>query len=217
MPAPTAPSRSDLRRLAARLGLEFVTLDPAHAREPDFAIVNPLAVGLLPAETARARRVLPIALRGGVVTVATPDPFADVAEGRQRALEGAQRREVGEWARVEEPHLRSGGGVRHPPALRRRPGDAGEALQPPEHAPVLVLQLARRAGEPLAVAAKIVDLARQLVQPGARGRRDGRRDRGRRRGRDLRQLALELAQLALERVERGGHVVAHGSGLRRKA
>jgi cellulose synthase/poly-beta-1,6-N-acetylglucosamine synthase-like glycosyltransferase len=79
LPAPTAPTRSDLRRLAARLGLEFVTLDPARSGEPDFATVNPLAAGLLPADECRRRRVVPIALHGGVVTVATPDPFADPA------------------------------------------------------------------------------------------------------------------------------------------
>src|SRR3954470_836274 len=73
------PSRSALRRLALQLGLEFVTLDPARADEPDFAEVNPLAAALLPEDVVRARRVLPIALRDGVVTLATPDPFTDVA------------------------------------------------------------------------------------------------------------------------------------------
>src|SRR3954470_2166430 len=73
------PSRSALRRLALQLGLDFVTLDPARADEPDFAEVNPLAARLLPEDVVRARRVLPIALRDGVVTLATPDPFADVA------------------------------------------------------------------------------------------------------------------------------------------
>jgi hypothetical protein len=72
------PSRSALRRLALQLGLEFVTLDPARADEPDFAEVNPLAAGLLSEDVVRSRRVLPIAFRGGVVTLATPDPFADV-------------------------------------------------------------------------------------------------------------------------------------------
>src|SRR4051812_36925482 len=73
------PSRSALRRLALQLGLDFVTLDPARAGEPDFAEVNPLAAALLPEDVVRARRVLPIALRDGVVTLATPDPFTDVA------------------------------------------------------------------------------------------------------------------------------------------
>jgi cellulose synthase/poly-beta-1,6-N-acetylglucosamine synthase-like glycosyltransferase len=77
LPAPTAPTRDDLRRLAAKLGLAFVTLDPARAGEPDFVAINPLAAGLLPAAECRRRRLMPIALRGGVVTVATPDPFAD--------------------------------------------------------------------------------------------------------------------------------------------
>jgi hypothetical protein len=74
------PSRSALRRLALQLGVQFVTLDPARAAEPDFVEVNPLAATLLTEDVVRARRVLPIAYRDGVVTLATPDPFADVAE-----------------------------------------------------------------------------------------------------------------------------------------
>ena len=73
------PSRSALRRLAQQLGLAFVTLDPARADEPDFAEVNPLAASLVAERVARERRVLPIALRDGVVTLATPDPFADLS------------------------------------------------------------------------------------------------------------------------------------------
>src|SRR3954463_3700543 len=78
------PSRSALRRLALQLGLEFVTLDPARADEPDFAEGNPLAAALLPEDVVRARRRLPIALPAGVVTPAPPDPFADVAELTER-------------------------------------------------------------------------------------------------------------------------------------
>src|SRR3954470_4219132 len=73
------PSRSALRRLALQLGLDFVTLDPARAAEADFAEINPLAAALLPEHVVRRRRALPIALRDGVVTLATPDPFADLS------------------------------------------------------------------------------------------------------------------------------------------
>jgi cellulose synthase/poly-beta-1,6-N-acetylglucosamine synthase-like glycosyltransferase len=80
------PSRSALRRLALQLGLEFVTLDPARTDEPDFAEVNPLAATMLPEEVVRERRVLPIAYRDGVVTLATPDPFADVTGLTERQV-----------------------------------------------------------------------------------------------------------------------------------
>jgi hypothetical protein len=73
------PSRSALRRLALQLGLDFVTLDPALASEPDFADVSPLAAALLPQDVARSHRVLAISLRDGVVTLATSDPFADLS------------------------------------------------------------------------------------------------------------------------------------------
>jgi glycosyltransferase XagB len=78
---PTAPepSRTALRRLALRLGLEFVTLDPAGAGEPDYLEVSPLVATLAGEDACRARRALPVAYRDGVVTVATPDPFADVS------------------------------------------------------------------------------------------------------------------------------------------
>src|SRR4051812_16816010 len=79
MPIAPEPSRSALRRLALQLGLDFVTLDPARSGEPDFAEVNPLAAAMLPEHVVRRRRTLPIALRDGVVTLATPDPFADVS------------------------------------------------------------------------------------------------------------------------------------------
>ena len=71
------PSRTALRRLALRLGLDFVTLDPARAEEPDYLEVSPLLATLAGEEACRARHALPVAYRDGVVTVATPDPFAD--------------------------------------------------------------------------------------------------------------------------------------------
>ncbi|HEY3020743.1 MAG TPA: glycosyltransferase [Solirubrobacteraceae bacterium] len=85
---PTAPepSRAALRRLALRLGLPFVTLDPARAEEPDYVDVGPLAASLIPEPVCRARRVLAIAFHGGVVTVATPDPFADVRDLTDRPV-----------------------------------------------------------------------------------------------------------------------------------
>ena len=86
-PIAPEPSRSALRRLALQLGLRFVTLDPARADEPDYVEVGPLAASLVPEPVCRARRALPIAYRGGVVTVATPDPFADLSDLLDRPVE----------------------------------------------------------------------------------------------------------------------------------
>ena len=86
-PIAPEPSRSALRRLALQLGLRFVTLDPSRADEPDYAAVSPLAASLVAEEVCRARRALPIAYRGGVVTVATPDPFADLSDLLDRPME----------------------------------------------------------------------------------------------------------------------------------
>jgi hypothetical protein len=72
---PVAASRSFYRRLARHAGLPFVTLDPAHSQDPDYHPVNPLAAGLLSEPSARRHRMVAIAYRDGVVTVATPSPF----------------------------------------------------------------------------------------------------------------------------------------------
>ena len=79
-PIAPEPGRSALRRLALRLGLEFVTIDPARAGEPDYVEVSPLVAALASEDDCRARRAIPVAYRDGVVTVATPDPFADVSD-----------------------------------------------------------------------------------------------------------------------------------------
>jgi hypothetical protein len=73
--APLAPSPSFYRRLARHAGLPFVTLDPARSHDPDFQSVNRLAAELLSEPTARRHRMIALAYRDGVVTVAAPDPF----------------------------------------------------------------------------------------------------------------------------------------------
>lgn len=79
------PSRSFYRRLAAHAGLDFVSLDPS---DPEHRPINPLAARLLTEEICRLHRMLPVSYAGGVVTVATPDPFDQVAREVATALTG---------------------------------------------------------------------------------------------------------------------------------
>jgi cellulose synthase/poly-beta-1,6-N-acetylglucosamine synthase-like glycosyltransferase len=88
------PSRSFYRRLAAHAGLEFVTLDPARRDDPSFQEINPLAARLLSEQICRYHRMLPVSYANGVVTVASPDPFDQVAREVATALTGRSVRFV---------------------------------------------------------------------------------------------------------------------------
>ena len=117
------PSRAALRRLALQLGLEFVTLDPARGGEPDYVEIGPLAASLIPEAVCRSRRVLAIAYRDGVVTIASPDPFADV-----RDLTDRPARVVATTAEdLEAAFARVFGGT-PAPAPAAAPGRLGERL-----------------------------------------------------------------------------------------
>src|SRR5690554_6859291 len=88
------PSRSFYRRLAAHAGLEFVTLDRARSADPEFREINPLAARLLSEQICRYHRMLPVSYAHGVVTIATPDPFDQVAREVATALTGRSVRFV---------------------------------------------------------------------------------------------------------------------------
>src|SRR4051812_5616010 len=88
------PSRSFYRRLAQHAGLAFVTLDPARADEPEFHDINPLAARLLSEQICRYHRMLPVSYANGVVTIATPEPFDQVAREVATALTGRSVRFV---------------------------------------------------------------------------------------------------------------------------
>jgi len=88
------PSRSFYRRLAAHAGLEFVTLDRRRSADPEFHEINPLAARLLSEQTCRYHRMLPVSYAHGVVTIATPDPFDQVAREVATALTGRSVRFV---------------------------------------------------------------------------------------------------------------------------
>jgi cellulose synthase/poly-beta-1,6-N-acetylglucosamine synthase-like glycosyltransferase len=86
-PTVSEPSRSFFRRLAGHAGLEFVTLDPAQANG-DYQEINPLAAGLLSEQVARYHHMLPVSYSDGVVTIATPEPFDQVAQDVATTLIG---------------------------------------------------------------------------------------------------------------------------------
>lgn len=88
------PSRSFYRRLAAHAGLEFVTLDPGHRDDADFQEINPLAARLLSEQICRYHRMLPVSYANGVVTIASPEPFDQVAREVATALTGRSVRFV---------------------------------------------------------------------------------------------------------------------------
>ncbi|MEZ5120366.1 MAG: glycosyltransferase [Solirubrobacterales bacterium] len=88
------PSRSFYRRLAAHAGLPFATLDPAHREDPDHLAINPLAARLLSEQICRYHRMLPVSYANGVVTIATPEPFDQVAREVATALTGRSVRFV---------------------------------------------------------------------------------------------------------------------------
>jgi cellulose synthase/poly-beta-1,6-N-acetylglucosamine synthase-like glycosyltransferase len=88
------PSRSFYRRLAGHAGLEFVTLDPAQREDPDYRAINPLAARLLSEQICRYHRMLPVSYANGVVTIATPEPFDQVAREVATALTGRSVRFV---------------------------------------------------------------------------------------------------------------------------
>ena len=88
------PSRSFYRRLATHAGLPFATLDPAHREDPDFLEINPLAARLLSEQICRYHRMLPVSYANGVVTIATPEPFDQVAREVATALTGRSVRFV---------------------------------------------------------------------------------------------------------------------------
>jgi cellulose synthase/poly-beta-1,6-N-acetylglucosamine synthase-like glycosyltransferase len=88
------PSRSFYRRLAAHAGLEFVSLDPARAADPEYRPINPLAARLLSEQICRYHRMLPVSYANGVVTIATPEPFDQVAREVATALTGRSVRFV---------------------------------------------------------------------------------------------------------------------------
>ncbi|TMM01455.1 MAG: glycosyltransferase [Actinobacteria bacterium] len=118
------PSRAALRRLALQLGLEFVTLDPARGGEPDYVEIGPLAASLIPEAVCRSRRVLAIAYRDGVVTIASPDPFADV-----RDLTDRPARVVATTAEdLEAAFARVFGGAPAPAPAAAPSGRLGERL-----------------------------------------------------------------------------------------
>ena len=88
------PSRSFYRRLAHHAGLEFVTLDRSRSDDPEFHQINPLAARLLSEQICRYHRMLPVSYANGVVTIATPDPFDQVAREVATALTGRSVRFV---------------------------------------------------------------------------------------------------------------------------
>jgi cellulose synthase/poly-beta-1,6-N-acetylglucosamine synthase-like glycosyltransferase len=88
------PSRSFYRRLAQHAGLEFVTLDPARVDDLEFHEINPLAARLLSEQICRYHRMLPVSYANGVVTIATPEPFDQVAREVATALTGRSVRFV---------------------------------------------------------------------------------------------------------------------------
>ncbi len=88
------PNKSFFRRLAAHAGLDFVVLDPAAADDPDFQPINPLAARLLSEQICRYHQMLPVSYSNGVVTIATPEPFDQVAREVATALTGRSVRFV---------------------------------------------------------------------------------------------------------------------------
>ncbi|HEU4655951.1 MAG TPA: glycosyltransferase [Capillimicrobium sp.] len=88
------PSRSFYRRLAAHAGLEFVTLDPDRRDDDAFQEINPLAARLLSEQICRYHRMLPVSYANGVVTIASPEPFDQVAREVATALTGRSVRFV---------------------------------------------------------------------------------------------------------------------------
>lgn len=87
-----SPSQSTdyYRRLAAGAGLRFVRLDPAARSDPDHQPVNPLAARLLPETLCQELRILAVAYREGVVTVATSNPHALTGARRAAAMAGRE-------------------------------------------------------------------------------------------------------------------------------
>src|SRR3954454_5573370 len=88
------PRRSFYRRLAQHAGLAFVTLDPARIDDAEFHEINPLAARLLSEQICRYHRMLPVSYANGVVTIATPEPFDQVAREVATALTGRSVRFV---------------------------------------------------------------------------------------------------------------------------
>jgi cellulose synthase/poly-beta-1,6-N-acetylglucosamine synthase-like glycosyltransferase len=66
-------------RFAHHAGLEYAVLGVDCCADPDHVEVNPLAARLLTEELARHFRMLPVAYRDGVVSVALCDPFDTLA------------------------------------------------------------------------------------------------------------------------------------------
>ena len=87
------PSRSFYRRLAAHAGLDFVVLDPTESDDPAYQAINPLAARLLSEQICRYHRML-VSYAAGVVTIATPEPFDQVAREVATALTGRSVRFV---------------------------------------------------------------------------------------------------------------------------
>ncbi len=102
-PPRAAPSERFYRRLASHADLRFVVLDPVRIGEPDFTQVNALAARMLSPQVCREFTMIPIGYQEGIVTVATSDPFDDLAHDTAERLTGARiefavapREEIGE-------------------------------------------------------------------------------------------------------------------------
>jgi cellulose synthase/poly-beta-1,6-N-acetylglucosamine synthase-like glycosyltransferase len=93
-PAPDQPSEladeQRLRRLAEHAGLAFAALDPIEGRDP----VNPVVAQLLSHEHCRRFGLVPVSAQRGVVTVATAQPFDELALRVVLALTGRRPRVV---------------------------------------------------------------------------------------------------------------------------
>lgn len=87
-------SKRFYRQLARHAGLDFVTLDPAAAEDPEHLEVNPLAARLLSGQICRHFAMLPVSYANGIVTIATAAPADDVARDVAGSLTGRDVRFV---------------------------------------------------------------------------------------------------------------------------
>ena len=93
MTIPSAgPGERFYHRLATHAGLDYVLLDPERRDDPDYVEVNLLAARLLSPQVCREFVILPIAYVDETLTVATGDPFDDVAQETAARLTGAKVR-----------------------------------------------------------------------------------------------------------------------------
>lgn len=84
----SSPGLDACRRLADHAGVAFVTLEPTPGAEDSYQPPDPAAHGLLPAELCLRLEVLPIAVEGETIVVASAKPVEYLPYDVAVALEG---------------------------------------------------------------------------------------------------------------------------------